>query len=385
MIYWDYNATAPVRHLVKAKVIEALESFSGNPSSPHALGQSSRAYIEGVRRRLCEKIGLKPTDLIFCASATEANWMALWGHWFYEKKLAKQEGRKPKKLLVGALEHASIEKNLSSLSELEGAEVLKISLQDNGLVDLKATEKLLAENSFFLVSLHAACNETGIIQPWQEVAKICQTYKVNFHSDLVQFLGRIPLNLNDVPVGSGTLAFHKCGGLKGIGAFFIRHSEWIPPLAGGSQEKKRRAGTENVLGIASIDALTEELGQIVSSYQGPVAKLRDQFEARLKEKIPQAKIVGKEIPRLPNTSFCVFPGVPADVMLMSLDVADICSSAGSACSSGLADGSSKLIELGYSKEEAQCGVRFSLGESAHPDDIDKIISVIDKTIKRMAA
>jgi cysteine desulfurase len=385
MIYWDYNATAPVRHLVKAKVIEALESFSGNPSSPHALGQSSKAYIETVRRRLCEAIGLKPTDLVFCASATEGNWMALWGHWFYEKKRAKEEGRNPKKLLVGPLEHASVEKNVKSLVELEGVEVLEIPLQKSGVIDLKATEKILAETSLFLVSMHAACNETGIVQAWEDLAHLCQAYKVPFHSDLVQLLGRVPFHLNNIPMSSGTLAFHKCGGLKGIGAFFIRHAQWVPPLAGGSQEKKRRAGTENVLGIASIDALVEELDQIIDAYQGPILALRESFEKRLKEKLPQVKIVGEDLRRLPNTSFCIFPGIAADAMLMSLDIANICSSAGSACSSGLAEPSSKLLHLGYSPEEAQCGIRFSLGESSHPDDIDKIISVIDKTIKRMAA
>lgn len=385
MIYWDYNATAPLRALVKEKVLEALERFPGNASSSHCWGQQAKAYIENVRRLLCECIGLKPTDLIFCGSATEANMIALWGHWFFEKRKALKESRSPRKLLVCPLEHSSIEKNVNFLVENEGLQVESLPLNSEGLADLKELEKILNPNDYYLVVLHAASNETGILQPWETVAEICKDKGVPFHSDLVQVLGRFDLKLSDIPVSSGTLAFHKSGGLKAIGAYFIRHSDWMPVVVGGEQEKKRRAGTENILGIASVEALCMELSDIIEIYQTQVRQVRDQFEKTLKSKISSAKIVGEKLPRLPNTSYCIFPGVQSDIMLMSLDVANICASAGSACSSGLAIPSSKLQYLGYSLEEAACGVRFSMGESSRIEQIEKVVSVIDKTLQRMAA
>jgi cysteine desulfurase len=374
VIYWDYNATAPLRSRVKQRISEAMEKYAGNASSTHKSGQEARAYIENVRRRCAESLGVKPTELIFCGSATEANFMMLWGYWLQHRK---NQPNGTKKILASSLEHSSMIKNIHFLSEVEGVELVEIPLLPSGMLDLQATEELLKKEKFWMCSLYAACNESGIIYPWQELAKLCKTYNTPFHSDMVQLLGRVAFDLKDSKPNSATFAFHKSGGVKGVGLLYVSQgSPWMPILQGGGQEKKRRSGTENVLGIASIEAIFEELSSLIDLYQNQVKQVRDQFERQLAEEIPTAKIVGRELPRLPNTSYCIFPGVPSDLMLMGLDVRDIAVSAGSACSSGLSLSSHSLLRLGFSEEEARSAIRFSLGESSELSQISAVIAAI---------
>ncbi len=380
MIYWDYNATAPLRPRVKEKVSEAMERLSGNPSSTHSLGQEARAYIENVRRLCAETIGVKSTELIFCSSATEANFMMLWGLWLNHRQ--KNPGGS-KKILASSLEHSSMVKNIQFLKEMEGIEFVEIPVQADGNIDLAETEKLLQKEKFWMCSLFAACNESGIIHPWQELAHLCKKYGVHFHSDMVQLLGRVNFQLKEIPVSSATFAFHKSGGVKGIALLYVAQgSAWLPFIHGGGQEKKRRSGTENILGIASVDAIFEELPTLTEFYQTQVKKIRDEFEARLQKEIPDVKIVGKNLNRLPNTCFCIFPKIPSDVMLIGLDVRGIAASAGSACSSGMATASSSLLRMGFSKEDAQCAVRFSLGESSTLAQVGEVISAIKAVRER---
>ncbi len=381
MIYWDYNATAPLRKRVKEKVAAAMESFSGNASSTHKSGQEARAYIENVRRLCAEQLGVKPTELIFCGSATEANFMMLWGQWFAHRK-ANPSGTR--KILASSLEHSSMIKNIHLLQELEGIELVEIPLKSCGQVDLEKTEQLLQTQKFWMCSLYSACNESGIIYPWQELSALCQKYQTPFHSDMVQLLGRVPLSLKEIRPSSATFAFHKSGGVKGVGLLYVSaHCSWMPILQGGGQEKKRRSGTENILGIASIEAIFEELPGLVELYQTEVRKVRDSFEVELLKALPQTKIVGRELKRLPNTSYCIFPGIASDLMLMGLDVRDIAVSAGSACSSGLSLSSHSLLRLGYSEEEAGSAIRFSLGESSTLSQIPEVVRALKEIHDRV--
>lgn len=382
MIYWDYNATAPLHPHVKEKVKEALERYDGNPSSIHGPGQEVRAYIETVRRRFASELQVLPTEIIFCGSATEGNMMALWGFWLAEKKKDKPR----KKLISSSLEHAAITKNVEFLAKDQGVEAVELPLDAKGLVDLSKLETLLKAGDVFLCCLHGASNETGVFQDWQAVAELCERYQVPFHSDLVQVFGREKLSLKVKGLTSATFAFHKSGALKAIGAYFLKTgSAWEPCICGGGQEKKRRAGTENILGIASIDGLLDILENTLNEYQTRIRSVRDDFEKRLQEKIPSVKIVGTNVKRLPNTSYCIFPGIPADALLMSLDVQNICVSAGSACSSGMATASSALLRLGYTEDEAKSALRFSLGESSQREHIDAILAVIEKTHQKLVA
>ncbi|TVQ80572.1 MAG: cysteine desulfurase [Bradymonadales bacterium] len=382
MIYWDYNATAPLHPHIKEKVIEALHRYDGNPSSIHRPGQEARAYLETVRRRLAEKLGVLPTEVVFCGSATEANMLGLWGFWLTEKKKSKPR----KKLVSSSIEHAAVTKNVEFLAENEGVESVELPLLPSGLADLEALEKILSGGDVFLCSLQGASNETGIVQDWQAVAALCARYETAFHSDMVQVFGRGPLSLKQEGLNSASLAFHKSGGLKAIGALYLKTgSDWESCICGGGQEKKRRAGTENLLGVASVDGLLDVLDQAVQEYQGRIREVRDHFESELKALSSQIKIVGEELTRLPNTSTCIFPGVASDALLMSLDVNNICASAGSACSSGMSMASPALLSLGYSEDEARSAIRFSLGESSEMSQVPKVIEVIQKTLRKFAA
>jgi len=382
MIYWDYNATAPLRPRVKEKVLEAMDKYAGNPSSTHSLGQASRAYVENVRRICAETLGVKASELIFNGSATEANFTMLWGTWLTHRQKNPQG---TKKFLGSSLEHSSMVKNVQFMKEFEGIEFVELPLQSDGQLDLEATEKLLQTEKFWLCSLYAACNESGIIYPWEKLAALCKKYQTPFHCDMVQLLGRVPFSLKGHEgVTSATFAFHKSGGIKGVGLLYISpHAQWTPVLHGGGQEKKRRSGTENMLGIASIDGIFEELPALIDLYQHQVRRVRDEFEARLLKEIPSVKIVGQNLERLPNTTYCILSGIASDIMLMGLDVHGIAASSGSACSSGLATSSSALLSLGYSHQDARSAIRFSLGETSTLSQIGEVIAAIKTTRERM--
>jgi len=384
MIYWDYNATAPVRNSVKKRIQEAMDQYPGNPSSTHSLGQAARAYVERVRRKAAEKLGVQPGELIFTGSATETNLFAIRGYWLHNKKKGPKDFRPY--VLASRIEHPSVCRNLDYLAENEGAKIMEMPRRPEGTVDLEGIEKLLKENKFWLCSLQGASNETGIIQPWAELAKLCQKYDVPMHSDMVQVFGRIPLSFKDRVLQSATISFHKSGGVRASSLLYLKQgAPWEPTLWGGAQEKKRWAGTENIISIASIDALIDEMEESIQTYQEKVSRVRDQFEKELQKQVPQVKIVGTDTTRLPNTSYCIFQGIASDAMLMNLDVHDICASAGSACSSGMALPSKTLQKLGYSEEDAKCAIRFSLGESSEELQIPKVLEVITSTIARLAA
>lgn len=377
-IYWDYNATAPIRPKVRERVIEALDNISGNPSSVHEAGQKARAYIESVRRFAAQKLKLQAHELIFCGSATEANFMVLWG-----TLLRRREKKGLKKILSSSVEHSSMIKNIRFLCEQEGVELVEIPFTAEGKVDLVAVEKLLQTQEFWLCSLFAACNESGILYPWKELSLLCDKYQVPFHCDMVQLLGREHFSLEDSKLSSATFAFHKSGGLKGSALLYMSSRlPWVPVIHGGGQEKKRRSGTENILAIAGVQGIFEEIDDLVEIYQSNVKKVRDAFELELKKNFPQVKIVGETLGRLPNTSFVIFQDIPSDLILMALDVRGVCASSGSACSSGLSEASSGLMKLGYSAKEAASAVRFSLGESARMEDISVVIQALKEMIEQ---
>lgn len=380
MIYWDYNATAPLRPKVKQRMSEVLEKTWGNPSSSHFLGQEARALIEKSRREMAQYLGVQPTELIFTASATESNFLALWGMW-------KAGDSSKSKILVGPTEHPSVMENIEKLQKDFKLQWGTLPLTEEGRIDLDETEKLLSSGEFRLCSLQGASNETGIRYSYEAVAKLCQKYEVPFHSDLVQVFGREDLHIGKLSgLKMATLSFHKSGGPRGVALLYLAHqTAWEPSLVGGSQEKKRRAGTENLLSIAGAAALIEELPELVSNYQNSVRKLRDQFEKELKAKRSSVTIVGENLERLPNTSFCLFPGCSSDVILMGLDVENICASAGSACSSGLSLPAKSLVRLGYSTEEAQRSVRFSMGDGSQQEEIPTVINAVEKILNRTAA
>jgi cysteine desulfurase len=382
VIYWDHNATSPIRRRVLERMNEAFELYGANPNSSHSLGQTARAAIEKARRTIADRFGCQPNELVFAASATEANMMASWGLWFERTR----DHPNRKKILMSPLEHSSVHENVLFLVEKFGAEIVWIPLKNTGELDLQAVETMLKKDDFVFCASIGAQNETGAIEPWEDLAQLCETAGVPIHSDLVQCVARTSFHLRKSHVATATLSFHKAGGPKGVSCLFIRDRVKVDSvIRGGSQEKKRRAGTENIAAIVGAEALVEECSDLQKVFETNVRGVRDYFEFEIKSRLPNVSIVCADMPRLPNTSYIVFGKPKSDALLMSLDFKGICLSSGSACSSGIIVPSRALMNLGYSESDAMTAIRFSLGPDNTREEADQVIAAVESSVLKLAA
>ncbi len=366
--YLDYNATAPIRPAAAAAVREAL-TLAGNPSSVHAPGRAARARLEDAREAVAALAGARPQQLVFTSGGTEANNLALaWA----------LSGR----VLVSACEHASV---LEAAPDAE-----RIPLLADGRVDLAALERRLAEPPRpALVSLMLANNETGVLQPVAEAAGLARSAGVPVHCDAVQAAGKVALDMADLGVQLLSLSAHKIGGPPGVGALVVADDLALEPvLRGGGQERRRRAGTENLPGIAGFAAAAREAADGLSGF-ARLADLRDRIEAEAKAIAPDLRVFGAEAPRLANTSCLAMPGVKAETQIMALDLAGVAVSAGAACSSGKVAPSHVLQAMGVEDELADGAIRVSLGWASRPEDVELFLAawteLYDKTRPREPA
>lgn len=351
-VYLDYNATTPLRPEVRDAIVGALDHV-GNPSSVHRFGRTARRMVEDARERVGALAGVAPTQVIFTGGGTEANNMVL--------RCVPATRR-----MVSAIEHDSV------LQAAADADLLPVSA--DGVLDLASLDRMLAEASgTVLVSVMLANNETGVIQPVADIARICRAHGALLHCDAVQAAGRIAIDCALLDVDFLSLSAHKLGGPQGVGALVLRGDRVFDPLLrGGGQERRRRAGTENVAGIAGFGCAAELAVRGLGD-QDRVAALRDAMEDRLRTAVPDAGIHGAGAPRLPNTCCVSMPGVPSETQLMALDLAGIAVSAGSACSSGKVKASHVLLAMGVGEEEAGSALRVSLGWATGPADTDRFV------------
>ena len=351
--YLDHNATAPVKREVVA-LMAALLAETGNPSSPHGFGRAARRILEEARARVARLVGAAAEGVVFTASGSEANNLAMTGF----------PGRR---LLVSAIEHDSV------LRAAPAAEILPVT--ESGLVDLAAAERMLAADARpALVSVMLANNETGVIQPIQDLAAIAHRHGALLHSDAVQAPGRIAVDMAALGIDLLTLSAHKIGGAPGAAALVLAAGLDVAPLIrGGGQERGRRAGTENMPAIAGF-GLAAELAAGDLADAGRIAALRDGLEAALAARQPGLRIFGRGAPRLPNTSCFGLAGLTAETQLMALDLAGIAVSAGSACSSGKARSSHVLAAMGAEPALAGSAIRVSLGRQNGPADIERLVA-----------
>jgi cysteine desulfurase len=339
--YLDWNATAPLRSEAAAAVAEAL-ALGGNPSSVHRRGRAARQLVERSRETVAALIGAPAHGVIFTSGGTEANHLALLG-----------SGRE--RVLVSAVEHSSV---LQAVPDAE-----RIPVDGDGIVDLAALKALLdADPRPALVSVMLANNETGAIQPVNEIAGIGHADGALFHCDAVQAAGKMSLSMAEIGADFMTLSAHKIGGPSGIGALVSAGAEVTPLLRGGGQEGNRRAGTENLAGIAGFAAAAAACDP--AEYER-LRDLRDGLEAAL----PNAVIVAGGAPRLPNTSAIALPGVPAETQIIAFDLDGLMVSAGAACSSGKVGPSHVLAAMGIAPEIANATIRVSLGWATTEADI----------------
>lgn len=348
-VYLDYNATAPLKPGVRAAMIGAMDQ-PGNPSSVHGFGRAARMALERARRQVAATINADPEDVIFTSGATEANNAAL----RHAPVVA---------VLTSAIEHEAV------LAATPAAR--RIPVDAAGLLDLAALEIMLDEQDEpVLVSVMLANNETGVIQPIADIASVVHRHGGYLHCDAVQAFGKLPIDRVALGADMLSLSAHKCGGPAGVGALVV--SERLAPERwqfGGGQEKRRRPGTENLLGIIGFGQAAELAVADMPAMQA-LADWRDGFEAAALAAMPQARITGAGAPRLPNTSSIGLPGVPSQTQVMALDLAGYAVSAGSACSSGRVEASNVIEAITGDRELAASVLRLSLGWQTTAADVE---------------
>jgi cysteine desulfurase len=369
--YLDYNATAPLRPEVREGMVAAMDTH-GNPSSVHREGREARALVESARAMVARLAGAKPEDVIFTSCGSEANALAL----------AAQTGE-AWHCYVSAVEHPSV----LAGGRFDRASTSRIRVSGDGIIDLDVLEKELAKHHVGgwrpFVSLMAANNETGAIQPVEAAAEIVHEAGGVLHTDAVQVAGKLPLDFAAFGADMMTLSAHKIGGPKGVGALVVRDGVAVEPLIkGGGQERRRRAGTENVAGIVGF-GVAAELAAAEVGRAAELAALRDGLEARALEIEPDTVVVSGQVARLRNTSCFAVPATKAETLVIGLDLAGVAVSAGSACSSGKVEASHVLSAMGFSAELAQAAIRVSLGFGTVSADIERFIDAWSELIKRM--
>jgi cysteine desulfurase len=346
--YLDWNATAPLRPEAAAAMAAALV-HCGNPSSVHRWGRAARHAVERARERVAALIGAAPDEVVFVSGGTEANHLALLG-----------SGRE--RILVSAVEHSSVRE------AVPGAE--GVAVDSAGIVDLARLERQLAGDPRpTMVSVMFANNETGIIQPVAEIASIAHAHGALFHCDAVQGAGKLPLAVSQIGADLISLSAHKLGGPPGVGALVVAGNvEPAAMIRGGAQERGRRAGSENLPGIAGFAAAAEAAAAGIAEY-ARVRELRDGLEAAAREAVPDAVVIGADVERLPNTTALAVPGLSAETQVIALDLEGVMVSAGAACSSGKVGPSHVLAAMGLPTGIAAGTIRISLGWATTEADI----------------
>ena len=384
-IYLDWNATAPLRPQARAAVLAALDS-SGNPSSVHAEGRAARRLIEEAREKVAALVAAEPRNVVFTSGGTEANMLAL-------TPASGPDGKAPDRLLISALEHPSV----LAGGRFAAAAVQRVPATGDGQIDLAALADALAalEGRRALVSLMLANNETGVVQPVSEAARLTHEAGGVLHVDAVQAAGRIPCDINAIGADLLTLSGHKIGALKGVGAVVRRDAAVpfpAPLIRGGGQERGARAGTENVAGIAAFGAAAAAALVDLGAEAGDMRALRDRFEAGLRSASPDIVVFGAGAERLPNTTLFALNGMKAETAVIAFDLEGVAVSSGAACSSGKVQPSHVLAAMGVPPELARAAVRVSLGPTTTQSEIDRTIqawirisSVLRKETRGIAA
>ena len=368
-VYLDHAATTPMFDVAISAMNTSLRKL-GNPSSLHTEGRSTRKDVEDAREKIAQSVGCLASEVIFTGSGTEANNAAIKGlFWRSDKKV----------ILVSSIEHHAVLDPAHWLAEHEGAELIEIPVNSDGVIDLEFLKKTVAQRAseIALISVMHSNNETGVLQPIAEVVKIAGDIPV--HSDAVQSFTKVPLSFKELGLFAMTISGHKVGGPLGIGALILRRAVEIPALLhGGGQEREIRSGTLNAPSIVAFAAAVE--AQLYDAKK--VSELRDAFEAGVIAARPDAVINGKSVSRLPGISNITFPGTQSDSLLLLMDSEKVSCSTGAACTAGVHRPSHVLMAMGLTDVVSQSSLRFSFGVTNTQADVDYALSVLPKVIER---
>ena len=368
-IYVDHAATTPLSPAAFKAITAQLQEL-GNPSSLHTHGRATRKALEDAREAIAQQVSCLPSEVIFTASGTEANNIALKGLWWNGKAHGK------KVVVISAVEHHAILDPAHWLETHEGAEVIQVPVDVHGVINLDFLKDLITKRSeeIAVISIMHSNNETGVIQPIQEV--VAMAGKIPVHTDAVQSFKKVLLSYKDLGVTALTLSAHKVGGPLGIGALILRRAYEIPALLhGGGQEREIRSGTLNAPSIVAFSAAATEMYP-----SAEVQTLRDNFIKAIHQAIPDAYVNGEASQRLPGIVNVTFPGTQSDTLLLLLDNAHVSASTGSACSAGVHEASHVLLAMGHTEATAQSSLRFSFGAASTQADVDFVMSVLPDVI-----
>jgi cysteine desulfurase len=376
-IYLDYAATTPVHPEVLEAMLPYFTEKFGNPSTLYEYGQEAKGAIEEARASVAGLIGGKPEEIVFTCGGTEADNYALEGAVYANEK-------KGNHIITSSIEHHAVLETCKFL-EKRGFKVTYVPVDNYGLVDPDAVKKAITPETV-LVSVMHANNEVGTIEPLAEIGKITREAGVLFHTDAVQTVGHIPVDVNELGVDLLSMSAHKLYGPKGVGALYIRKGKGLVPfMHGGEQEKRRRAGTENVPGIVGLGKAAELARQEMAQEAKRLTGLRDKLISGLLEHIGDARLNGHPFKRLPNNVNLTIDFVEGESMCLHLDMEGICASTGSACSSGSLEASHVLLAMGLRHEQAHGSLRFTLGRWTTEDEIDKVIGALTSVVARLRA
>ncbi|HEY3267903.1 MAG TPA: aminotransferase class V-fold PLP-dependent enzyme [Armatimonadota bacterium] len=376
MIYLDHAATTPVDSAVLDEMLPYFREAYGNPSSLHSAGQEAKFALDNARDRVAALLHARPSEIIFTSGGTEADNLALRG-------VAGQAPPDRRRLIVSSVEHEAILETAAAL-EAQGWVVARLPVDDQGIVHPESLRDAMRRGTA-LVSVMAANNEVGAMQPIAELAQIAHAGGALFHTDAVQAVGAMDVSPSAWGVDLLSLSGHKIYGPKGIGALWVRGGLRVAPqVTGGGQERERRSGTENVPAIVGLGKACELAGERIAAGEPErLRQLRDILIRGVLETVPAAILTGHPTERLPNhASFC-FPGVEGEPILLNLDFAGIAASSGSACSTGAIEPSHVLLAMGFAREIANGALRLTLGRANTEDDVAAVLAVLPGIVNRL--
>jgi cysteine desulfurase len=374
MIYFDNNATTQVDPDVLQLMLPYLQNQYGNPSSAYSFGKYAAKAVDTARQQVAALLGCEPSEVIFTSCGTESDNSAI------QSALLLDPDRKH--LVTSKVEHSAIINHAEALAR-RGYEVTWLDVDANGLIDLDVLEQAIREDTA-IVSLMWANNETGTLFPIEAAAEICRSKGTLFHTDAVQAVGKIDIDLQHLPVNFLSLSGHKLHAPKGVAALYVnRRTRFNPYLIGGGQEKKRRGGTENTASIVALGKAAELALSALPEENSRVKALRDRFEQGLLEMVPSVHVNGHRVQRLPNTSSLAIEGIDSEGMLMLLDQRGICCSAGSACTAGSLEPSHVLKAMGYSNERARGSLRFSFSRFNSESEVTQALQIIPAAVEKL--
>ncbi|MDF2546529.1 MAG: cysteine desulfurase NifS [Anaerosolibacter sp.] len=374
-IYLDYSATTPVKQEVLNEMLPYFTEKFGNPSSIHSFGREAKQAVDVARDRIAKAIGAKQEEIFFTGGGSEADNWAIKGIVYANKE-------KGNHIITTKIEHHAVLHTCEYL-EKNGFEVTYLDVDQYGMIDIDQLKNAITDKTI-LITLMFANNEIGTIQPIKEIGALAKERKVYFHTDAVQAFGNVNINVNDLNIDMMSISAHKIYGPKGVGALYIRKGVKINALLhGGAQERRRRAGTENLPGIVGFGKAAELAMQNLDTHITHTASLRDRLVKGILDKVDFVKVNGHPIHRLPGNVNFAFEFIEGESLLLSLDMLGISGSSGSACTSGSLDPSHVLMAIGLTHEIAHGSLRLSIGDFTKEEDIDYVINELPKIVDRL--